>query len=129
MERYYEGCYGMPIQSQSGKILLLEGSTTYVAPSWSWASRNCKVWYGTRFHSLPMPPEAMTPECRLVDVKVELVGSESFGAVRSAVINVFGEAGSASLNAETDDFSFHPSNVENHPRECSSGWVPFRLDN
>ena len=69
----------------------LEGSNTYVAPSWSWPSRNCIISYGVRKYQLPKAREAMTPECRLVDAKVELAGSEPFGAVRSAVMNVSGK--------------------------------------
>jgi hypothetical protein len=63
----------------------------YVAPSWSWASRKSYMEFGVRQHQLPVRTEKIAQECKIIDIKVDLIGSNPFGAVRNAVLSLSGK--------------------------------------
>jgi hypothetical protein len=63
----------------------------YIAPSWSWASRNSYMAFGVRQHQLPESTEKFTPECKINDVNVDLSSGNPFGAVGNAVLSLSGK--------------------------------------
>jgi hypothetical protein len=72
-------------------LINLNTPNPYVAPSWSWASRKSYVEFGGRQHQMPRRTEKIAQECKIIDIKVDLIGSNPFGAVRNAVLSLSGK--------------------------------------
>jgi len=61
----------------------------YIGPSWSWASINASP-HGISTIVIPEHPHEMHPVAEIIDVKVEALGNEGVGQVKSAYLKARG---------------------------------------
>ncbi|KAH6664518.1 heterokaryon incompatibility protein-domain-containing protein [Halenospora varia] len=73
-------------------LISLTTPDPYIAPSWSWASRNCYLDFGTERHQLSvLHTNKITEECKIIDINVDVPGCNPFGVVSSAVLSLAGK--------------------------------------
>ncbi|KAI1476512.1 HET-domain-containing protein [Daldinia eschscholtzii] len=71
----------------------LKSQDPYVAPSWSWASRNHPVNFGDgrlRLVSQESDFPNIRTECRVVDAKTLIIGVDSFGGIKNGELTLDG---------------------------------------
>jgi hypothetical protein len=69
--------------------------TTYIAPTWSWASVNDVVWFGSHFH--------WENQVSVVDVKLEYSSSDPTGAITSGYLDLKGWLRPISFTRKLED--------------------------
>ena len=72
---------------------------TYVAPTWSWASQNCEVEFGTHFYHARL--KSHDYRARLMDYECSLVGQNPYGAVLPGHLILDGFCDDATVKVDT----------------------------